>query len=384
MPSPTHQNDTSATRARDPWLDNAKMALVLLVVVGHAWTLLPKTTFNDTVYDALYAWHVPAFVFVTGYLSRSFRWERARMSQLVRTVVVPYVVFETLLAVFRILVGGETLNDLFLDPHWPMWYLSALFFWRLVTPVFTWLPGTVAIAAAVATSLVAGLYATDSFDMARVLGLLPFFVVGLAATPERLEVLRSGWMKVCAVGVLATISVLSYWTDTWTTTESLYYRAHYDELPGGDLQSIVTRAVLITVGIVGAWAFLALVPRLGGWFPRMGAWTLVVYLFHGFAIKSAEYAGYPGWATEHAVVSFLLTTLLAGLLALLLAWRPVAERLNVVVDPVGFAKHEVRTAHHLQAATVRADDIATAVQEASGRRAPDERTVAHETVAPTR
>ena len=91
------------------------MALVLLVVVGHSWTLLPDTGFNDTVYDALYAWHVPAFVFVTGYLSRSFRWERARMSQLVRTVVVPYVIFETLLALFRILVGGETLEDLFLD-----------------------------------------------------------------------------------------------------------------------------------------------------------------------------------------------------------------------------------------------------------------------------
>ena len=29
--------------SRDPWFDNAKMALVTLVVVGHAWTLLPLT-----------------------------------------------------------------------------------------------------------------------------------------------------------------------------------------------------------------------------------------------------------------------------------------------------------------------------------------------------
>ena len=28
-------------KARDPWFDNAKMALVVLVVVGHSWTLLP-------------------------------------------------------------------------------------------------------------------------------------------------------------------------------------------------------------------------------------------------------------------------------------------------------------------------------------------------------
>ena len=37
------------------------------------------------------------------------------------------------------------------------------------------------------TSLVAGLYAGDTLDMARVLGLLPFFVLGLTATKERLE-----------------------------------------------------------------------------------------------------------------------------------------------------------------------------------------------------
>ena len=47
------------------------MALVLLVVVGHAWTLLPHDGVNDHLYDFLYAWHIPAFVFVTGYLSRS-------------------------------------------------------------------------------------------------------------------------------------------------------------------------------------------------------------------------------------------------------------------------------------------------------------------------
>lgn len=382
MPSPTHRTTLPTTSTRDPWFDNAKMALVLLVVVGHAWTLLPGTAFNDTAYDALYAWHVPAFVFATGYLSRSFRWERARMSQLVRTVVVPYVIFETLLALFRIYVGGETLEDLFVDPHWPMWYLAALFFWRLVTPVFTRLPGAVAIGLAVAISLLAGLYATDTFDMARVLGLLPFFVVGLAATPERLELLRSGSMKAWAAGVLAAIAVLSIWTDTWATTESLYYRAHYDELPGGDLQSIATRAVLLAVGIIGAWAFLALVPRMSGWFSRMGAWTLVVYLFHGFAIKAAEYAGYMGWAADHPVFSFLLTTALAGLLALFLARESVASRLNRVVDPVGFATHEVRTAHQMQAATIRTGDIATAVQEAAVQKARGKEPVAPGPVGP--
>ena len=65
------------------------MALVTLVVLGHAWTLLPMSGVNEVLYDALYAWHVPAFVFVTGYLSRSFSYTPTRMWQLVRTVLVP-------------------------------------------------------------------------------------------------------------------------------------------------------------------------------------------------------------------------------------------------------------------------------------------------------
>ena len=136
---------------------------------------------------------MPAFVFVTGYLSRSFE-EPARMWQLVSTVAVPYVVFECALALFRIYVGGEQLEKLFADPHWPMWYLSALFFWRLLTPVFQ--AGAVAIAVAVASAWSAGLYAGDTLDLARVLGLLPFFVLGLHARPEHLVALRQPRFRV--------------------------------------------------------------------------------------------------------------------------------------------------------------------------------------------
>ncbi|HCB05087.1 MAG TPA: acyltransferase family protein [Nocardioides sp.] len=358
---------TTPVKARDPWFDNAKMALVLLVVVGHAWTLLPKNGLNDHLYDFLYAWHVPAFVFVTGYLSRSFTYAPYRLWQLVRTVVVPYLVFECALALFRIYVGGEQLQDLFRDPHWPMWYLSALFFWRLLTPVFNHLSRRstgVAIGVAVATSLIAGLYAGDTLDLARVLGLLPFFVLGLTATPERLERLREPWVRNAALVVFLAIAVATTWTDTLAQTEWLYYRSQYGELDVGDGRALVTRAVLLVIGTLGAWSFLALMPRAGGWFAKMGAATLVVYLFHGFFIKGAEYAGYPGWAADHVVISLALTTVAAAALALLLAWGPVAKVLNHAVDPFGTAERHVKEAVQLADAPAHADRIAQALDEA--------------------
>jgi fucose 4-O-acetylase-like acetyltransferase len=334
---------------RDPWLDNAKMALVTLVVVGHSWTLLPDTGLMGHLYDFLYVWHVPAFVLVTGYLSRSFAYTRRRMWQLVRTVVVPYLLFECALALFRVYAGGEELANLFQDPHWPMWYLAALFFWRLLTPVFRPMWGGIAVA--VLVSLVAGMYAGDTLDIARVLGLLPFFVMGLKATPERLELLRKRPAQVAALGVFAAIWVLTTWTDVWASTEWLYYRSRYDEMGfGDDLNALLVRVVVLAAGTLGACAFLALVPRLNGWFTRMGAWTLVVYLFHGFFVKGVSYAGYVGWAETHPVISFAVTTLAAMLLALLLASRPVATRLDNLVDPLGYAERHVKDAVHLTAA----------------------------------
>ncbi len=344
--------------ARDPWFDNAKMALVTLVVVGHAWVLLPNNAVTDHFYDFLYAWHVPAFVFVTGYLSQRFAWTRVRMWQLVRTVAVPYLLFESVLALFRIYVGGEELADLFRDPHWPMWYLSALFLWRLMTPIFKPLPSGLVVA--VAISLIAGMYAGDTLDLARVLGLLPFFVMGLKATPERLELLRKRPVQVAAVAVLIGIWIATTWTNGWASTEWLYYRSRYDEMGyADDLHALLTRGLVLAVGCLGAWAFFALVPRVNGWFTRMGAYTLVVYLFHGFVVKGAGYAGFDSWSDDHAVLSFGITTLGAVGLALLLAAEPVAGRLKDLVDPLGYAERHVGHAVDL---TVAKDQVQPEVQ----------------------
>jgi fucose 4-O-acetylase-like acetyltransferase len=322
--------------ARDPWFDNIKMTLVTLVVVGHSWTLLPQNTANDWAYDFLYAWHIPAFVIITGYLSRSFTWTPAKLWALVRTVAVPYLIFEAALAWFRYQVGGVQLDDLFADPHWPMWYLSALFFWRLMTPIFTSLSRPVALGLAVAISLLAGLKAGDTLDAARILGLLPFFVLGLVLSEREWGWVRSRRAALFAVIGVAVIVVLTRFTDNWIATEWYYYRSRYDVLEPNDLKAASIRAVLLLIGLIGAASCFALVPRARSWFSTLGAATLVVYLFHGFFVLSAQYQGFPDWAERHVVSSFVVTTAGAVVLALLLAAPPVARVLRVVVDPIAW------------------------------------------------
>ncbi len=333
----------AAPKRRDPWFDNAKMALVTLVVLGHSWTLLPvfahdpgSATTRDVdkwLYYFLYGWHVPAFVLITGYLSRSFTWSRTRLWSLVKTVAVPYVIFEGLLVAYRHYVGGVEFEHIWTNPHWPMWYLSALFFWRLVTPVFLRLPAKVVVA--VAISLLSGLYATDTFDNARILGLLPFFVLGLKMHEGHWALLRTRRARWYGAVTMAVLFVLAFFADHWAQTEWLYYRSRYDALDPDNLRALTIRMVLLLVGVAGAFAFFTLVPKVRGWFTAMGTATLVVYLYHGFFVLSAEFAGFKPWAADHWPLSLVVVSVLAPVLAMALAWEPVSRRLNWLVDPIG-------------------------------------------------
>ena len=332
-PAPSPSPAPAPAARRDAWLDNAKMALVTLVVVGHAWVLLPASHLEQSAYHALYVWHVPAFVMVTGYLSRSFAWTLPRFRSLLLTVAVPYLVFEAAMAIFRTTVGGEDLDRLFLDPHWPMWYLAALFTWRLVTPIFLRIRYPLAVA--VAISLLGGIVGGDVLDISRAMGLLPFFVLGLRATSADLDRLRTrGWR---AIGALALVAgaIAAWFLHDAVSMELLYWRSSYADAGYDVAGGLLARAALILVAGVTALGALAWVPRRANWFSALGPATLIVYLFHGFVVKGVEYADVLGWAADLPVVGFLVVTVVSVAVAPALAAPPVSRGLNPAIDPLG-------------------------------------------------
>jgi fucose 4-O-acetylase-like acetyltransferase len=320
---------------RDPWFANAKMLLVTLVVVGHSWVLLPEESLaRNWFYDFLYVWHMPAFLVVTGYLSRSFTWSRRHLARLATTVALPYVVFEALMAAFRVRVGGEEgIDTLFLQPHWPMWFLAALFLWRLATPLLKASPAPLVLA--VSVSLLGGVPPGDILDLGRVTGMLPFFVLGLVARPEHVELLRSRPARRAGAVVLAAAFALAPFVDGHLRTEWFYWRSGYDAMGVSFAEGSLLRLGLIAVSTLVALAALSLVPRRSGWFTTLGGATMTVYLFHGFFVRAAEYTGVLEWASSAPWAGLLATTAASVVLAPTLAAPPVARRLGVLVDPVG-------------------------------------------------
>ncbi|HEU4515649.1 MAG TPA: acyltransferase family protein [Nocardioidaceae bacterium] len=332
---PSTESPVRSTPGRDPWFDNAKMLLVTLVVIGHSWVLLPEDTLSrNWFYDFLYLWHMPAFLVVTGYLSRSFTWTRRNLSRLVTMVAVPYFVFEALMSSFRIRVGGEDgIDTLFLEPHWPMWFLAALFFWRLATPLLKTLPAPLAVA--VVVSLLGGLLTGDVLDLGRVTGMLPFFVLGLVARPEHVDRLRARGARRLGAGLLALAFAVAPFVDGFMRTEWLYWRSGYDAMDVSFVEGALVRLALIVVATALSLSALSLVPRGATWFTALGGATMTVYLFHGFFIRGAEYTGVFEWTSAAPWAGLVATTAASVVLAVALAAPPVSRRLDVVIDPVG-------------------------------------------------
>ncbi len=319
--------------ARDPWLDNVKTVLVTIVVVGHAVVLLPYSSVEQRAYDFIYYFHIPVFVLVTGYLSRSFRYSPRHIWSLLTTLVLPYFVFSWVMVMFRHHVGDTPMLDpIWTNPRWPMWYLAVLVIWRLATPVLRlhW----VMVPISIGVSLLAGQTDQELFDLNRAMGLLPFFVVGLHLTPQLLDLPKRRFAWVVGLVVMAGIWWLADHTDDYWSTQWLYYRSAYESLGAGAAEGAWIRARLIVVSLAGCFAVLSLIPRRRTFLTDMGAYTMVVYLFHGFLVRYAEYEEWARFLPSNDWASLVIIVVLAVAWGLFLGWPPVAKKLNYLVDPV--------------------------------------------------
>lgn len=69
---------------RNPFFDNAKYLAIVLVAMGHAWEpLTDGSRAAEAFYMTVYTFHMPAFIIISGYFSRSFDMRKDRLQRLV-------------------------------------------------------------------------------------------------------------------------------------------------------------------------------------------------------------------------------------------------------------------------------------------------------------
>ncbi|MGH3488086.1 MAG: acyltransferase family protein [Actinopolymorphaceae bacterium] len=311
---------------RDPFFDNAKFLAIALVVVGHAVEPLLDVPAARAGYLFLYMFHMPVFIIIAGYFSRGFPSSSDKVRKLITQLLVPFVVFQLAYMGLARLVGGRDVDITLLDPYFLVWFLLALFAWRLSTPVWHRLRWPLGMA--VGISVLAGIQELPGvLETGRILSLLPFFVLGLMIRAEHVEVLRRPMIRMLAALVMVGGLAVAWFAAPRMSVEWVLWRRSNAFLGVDDLTGTAMRLGMLVCATVLAAAFLALVPRGRTWFSGLGMATLYVYLLHGLPVKLADYAGWYDHPALHTVAGIAAVGAVGIVLALVLS-TPVVRRLT--------------------------------------------------------
>lgn len=132
------QTAAEKTIHREFLFDNYKAFLIVLVVIGHF--IEPCYENNGFLYDlkwAIVSFHMPAFIFISGYFSK----KGTSFKKLLNGLVIPYFVYEIIYYLLYTLILDKETKLYFAHPKFSLWYLMALFAWKLLAPMVEKIPG---------------------------------------------------------------------------------------------------------------------------------------------------------------------------------------------------------------------------------------------------
>ena len=284
---PAGKKNTGAIRERDYAMDNIRFILIFLVVFAHLLELFSgKCKSAMDLYIVIYSFHMPCFLFITGWFARF------RLKKLLRSLVLPYLVFQTLYLLFDYFVLENQENGFSLQyttPYWLLWYLLAVIFYYLLLPVLKTQSKKKAAAVIVllaALSIAAGFVSSIGrwLSLSRAIVFFPFFMSGyyLSNTFDPVRI-RTIFRKYKARLIVFSAAVMAA-CECYFLKTGIHRSAFFGSFP---YESSGTNAgVRLLIGICAVCAILLLlliVPnRKLGLLTFIGQNTMAVYLLHGF------------------------------------------------------------------------------------------------------
>jgi len=304
---------------RNASIDLVRITGVLAIVAGHIWG-------EPTVHNLLFAWHVPVFFFLSGYLSvrpRTFKEEVFRRAQ---TLLKPYLFwFAILYAIWAMTLftsgGGEIKQWLYplyggavaVRPFTTFWFVFVLFasavLWRFVVPL-GWAVQVALVSLGLVLSVGLGPFLART---PLAIGSAPSAVVFLAAgylarriepATRRQNLLLGAALFVggIALPLLRITAPLNIKQGDW----------------GTPIASIVV-AVALSWGLVLLASAVRLSEGLGRWITRWALTGFVIVLVHPAILWLAKSAG---WGP---VLTFLFAVMIPTVIGLAALRTPASQ-----------------------------------------------------------
>ena len=184
-------------------IDNIKVLLIFLVVFNHiiAFNLVKVDTVVRYVWYAITIFHMPAFVFISGYLSK----KPQNVLKNFKNLLIPYVLGYTLTWYSQIWLGRSVDYEILRPTGSVMWYILALFIYRLTIEALGKIRFIVPLSIPVR---IMGRNQTGIYHIPVIIknrGIFPFFVAGYLWKSEYITAIRKfkgKWILVAISGVL--------------------------------------------------------------------------------------------------------------------------------------------------------------------------------------
>lgn len=277
-------------RQRDYKMDNIRFLLIFCVLLGHFIELFPGD-FASALYKIIYSFHMPAFLFLTGFFARFDR------RKIVLNLIYPYILFQILYQFFDTIVikGEEGISIKFGTPYWLLWYLLVTIFCYLLLPLFDGIQPTSGIVMALislALAILAGLDTSLGYyaSLARFFSFLPFFIIGHYTAHlwkkqgHQKKPQHSVWL-IAVLGLFLIFACVYIIKNPEITRKVLYASYSYEK---ADYEPVV-KLFLIVVSFAWIAFLLAVMPsKKIPYISVLGQHTLSVFLLHGFFVKLAK------------------------------------------------------------------------------------------------
>ena len=261
-------------------IDNIKVLLIFLVVFNHiiAFNLVKVDTVVRYVWYAITIFHMPAFVFISGYLSK----KPQNVLMNFKNLLIPYVLGYTLTWYSQIWLGRSVDYEILRPTGSVMWYILALFIYRLTIEALG------KIRFIVLLSILFALWAgtrpefTTFLSSSRIVVFFPVFVAGYLWMSEYITAIRKfkgKWILVAISGVLLW-AIPNYMIPNEMGI-AIFRGNHGYQLCGlTDPQGVILRLLMYLVSFVVVYTMLALVPDIKLPLTYVGRHTMGIYFFH--------------------------------------------------------------------------------------------------------
>lgn len=315
---------------RDLKFDNLRGLAIILVVLGHfIGTCLASGKFTGTglnmTYTAIYLFHMPLFIFISGYFSKI---APDTNEKALKNIFIPYLLFSTFWILSVFLIDGNLSGTMYILPGYGLWYLLSLFFWR------TFLPAADKIKYVFWFSILLALFIgiidfkSNLLSISRTLCFFPVFLFGFYFKDLKEKFTFNKYLSAGALIVVLTAATLFFVSKT---NSLLMLKNSYVDMHMGNLEGIALRLIVIFVGIICCILLFNIMTSKRTFLTKTGQNSLAIYVLHLYFVTYLpyilKYLGF-NFIFKSYILSILYVTLGATFVLYILSRDVVTRGVN--------------------------------------------------------